>query len=126
MFAVGGALWALKVVFIGLNDAMGRDEGALPVPVLYVSAVFLLTVGATAVGIALLRRFPRWVQLLGAVSAVVALFLLYTVFDEVLKRAFKGVGPSWLHEELGIFATGVVCLVGGALLARRIWSPGPD
>ena len=124
VFAVGGALWVLKVVFITLNDAMGRDVDSLPVPVLYLSAVLLMAVGATAVGIALLRRFPWWVQLVGAFAAVVALFVLYSVLDGVLKPAFEGVGPSWLHEELGILATGFVCLVGGATLARRIARQG--
>jgi hypothetical protein len=120
VFAAGGALWVLKVAFITLNDAMGRGVDALPVPVLYLSAILLMVIGATAVGIALLRRFPSWVQLLGAVAAVVALFVLYTVLDGLLKPAFEGVGPSWLHEELGILATGAICLVGGTLLARRI------
>jgi hypothetical protein len=120
VFALGGALWVLKVIFIALNDAMGRETDALPVPVLYVSAVLLMTIGATAVGIAVLRRFPWWAQLLGAVAAVVALFVLYTVLDGVLKPAFEGVGPSWLHEELGILATGAICLIAGVLLARRI------
>lgn len=120
VFAAGGALWVLKVAFITLNDATGRGVDALPVPVLYLSAILLMAIGATAVGIALLRRFAWWVQLLGAVAAVVALFALYTVLDGVLKPAFEGVGPSWLHEELGILATGAICLAGGALLARRI------
>jgi len=120
VFAVGGALWVLKVACITLNDLLGRDFDALPVPVLYLSAVNLMTVGATAVGIALLRRFAWWVQLVGAVAAVVALFLLYTVLDEAFKSAFEGVRPSWLYEELGILATGAICLVGGVLLARRV------
>lgn len=120
MLAVGGALWVLKVAFIALNDAIGRDRGALPVPVFYVSAVVLMTVGAAAVGIAFLRPFPWWVQLLGALPALVALFVVYTVFDEVLKRALEGAGPSWLHQEAGIFATGAACLVGGTLLAGRL------
>jgi hypothetical protein len=120
VFAVGGALWVLKVIFIALNDATGRETDALPVPVLYLSAVLLMAIGATAVGIAVLRRFPWWAQLFGAVAAVVALFVLYTVLDGVLKPAFEGVGPSWLHEELGILATGAICLIAGVLLARRI------
>jgi hypothetical protein len=120
VFALGGALWVLKVIFIALNDAMGRETDALPVPALYLSAVLLMAIGATAVGIAVLRRFPWWAQLLGAVAAVVALFMLYTVLDGVLKPAFEGVGPSWLHEELGILATGAICLIAGVLLARRM------
>jgi hypothetical protein len=120
VFAAGGALWVLKVVFIALNDATGRDTDALPVPALYLSAVLLMAIGATAVGIAVLRRFPWWAQLLGGVAAVVALFVLYTVLDGVLKPAFEGVGPSWLHEELGILATGAICLIAGVLLARRM------
>ena len=123
VFALGGALWVLKVVVITLNDATGRATDALPVPVLYLSAVLLMGVGATAVGIALLRRFPWWVQLAGAVASVVALFLLYSALDGVLKPGFEGVGPSWLHEELGILATGAICLVGGVLLARSVASP---
>lgn len=123
VFAVGGALWVLKVVVITLNDLMGRDADAMPVPVLYLSAVIFMVVGSTAVGIALLRRFSWWVQLLGAVAAVVALFVLYTVLDEAFKSAFEGVGPSWLYEELGILATGAICLVGGVLLARTITRP---
>lgn len=123
VFAVGGALWVLKVAFIALNDVLGRDVDALPVPMLYTSAVLLMALGATAVGIALLRRFSWWVQLAGAVASVVALFLLYSALDGVLKPASEGVGPSWLHEELGILATGAICLVGGVLLARSA-SPG--
>jgi hypothetical protein len=42
------------------------------------------------------------------------------VLDAILKPTFEGVGPSWLHEELGILATGVICLIIGVLLARRI------
>jgi hypothetical protein len=120
VFAAGGALWILKVAFITLNDLLDRDVDAMPVPALYLSAVLLMAVGATAVGIAMLRHFPWWVQLLGAVAAVVALFVLYTVLDAALKPAFEGVGPSWLHEELGILATGSICFVGGLLLARVI------
>jgi hypothetical protein len=120
VFALGGALWVLKVVFITLNDAMGRATDALPVPILYVSAVLLMAVGATAVGIALLRRFPWWVQLLGALVAVFALGLLYAVLDGILKPAFEGVGPSWLYEELGILATGAICLAVGVLVGRRV------
>jgi hypothetical protein len=120
LFAAGGALWVLKVAVITLNDLMDREVDAMPVPVLYLSAVIAMAVGATAVGIALLRRFSWWVQLLGAVAAVVALFALYTVLDEVLKSAFEGVGPSWLYEELGILATGAICFVVGVLLARTM------
>ena len=125
VFAVGGALWVLKVAFIALNDATGRETDALPVPIFYLSAVLLLAIGATAVGIALLRRFAWWAQLLGAIAAVVALWALYTILDGILKPAFEGVGPSWLHEELGILATGAICLIGGVLLARRI-APEPS
>jgi hypothetical protein len=120
VFAAGGALWILKVAFITLNDLLDRNVDAMPVPVLYLSAVLLMAVGATAVGIAILRHFPWWVQLLGAVAAVVALFVLYAVLDAALKPAFEGVGPSWLHEELGILATGSICFVGGLLLARAL------
>jgi len=120
VFALGGALWVLKVVFITLNDAMGRATDALPVPILYVSAVLLMAVGATAVGIALLRRSPWWAQLLGAVVAVFVLGLLYAVLDGILRPAFEGLGPSWLHEELGILATGAICLAVGVLLGRRV------
>ena len=126
VFAIGGALWVLKVVVITLNDLMGRDTGAMPVPVLYLSAVALMVVGATAVGIALLRRFPWWVQLVGAVAAVVALFVLYTVLDEAFRSIFEGVGPSWMYEELGILATGAICLVGGVLLAQSMTRPGRE
>ena len=80
--ALGGALWVLEVAFITLNDALGRDTDALPVPVLYLSAVLLMAVGATAVGIGLLRRFTWWLQLLGAAAAVFALFLLYAGLDD--------------------------------------------
>jgi hypothetical protein len=120
VFALGGALWVLKVMFVTLNDAIGRATDALPVPVFYLSAVLLMVIGATAVGSAVLRRFPWWAQLLGAVAGVVALWALYIVLDGILKPTFDGVGPSWLHEELGILATGAICLVIGVVLARRI------
>ncbi len=125
VFALGGALWVLKVIFIALNDVLGRATDALPVPIFYLSAVLLMAVGATAVGIALLRRFAWWAQLLGAVAAVIALWALYTVLDGILKPTFEGVGPSWLHEELGILATGAICLVVGVFLARTTARPSP-
>jgi hypothetical protein len=120
LFAAGGALWVLKVVVITLNDLTGRDTDSMPVPVLYLSAVFAMAIGVTAVGIAVLRRSPWWAQVLGAVVAFFALFVLYTVLDETLKAAFDGVGPSWLHEELGILTTGAICLVVGVSLARAV------
>jgi hypothetical protein len=120
LFAAGGALWVLKVVTITLNDLTGRATDSMPVPALYLSAVFAMAIGATAVGIAVLRRFAWWAQLLGAVVAFFALFVLYAVLDETLKAAFDGVGPSWLHEELGILTTGAICLVVGVSLARAV------
>jgi hypothetical protein len=124
VFALGGVLWILKVVFITVNDLMDRDTDAMPVPFFYLAAVLLMTLGATAVGIAVFRRFPWWAQVLGAVAAVIALWALYTVLDGILKPTFEGVGPSWLHEELGIVATGAICLVVGLFLARRVGAPG--
>jgi hypothetical protein len=120
VFAGGGALWVLKVAFIALNDAMSRDIDTFPVPVFYLGAILLMVVGSTAVGIALVRRWPWWVQLLAAGAGVIGLFLLYTLLDAVLKAAFGDVGPSWLEDELGIVATGAVCLVGGVLLGRSV------
>ena len=113
VFAVGGALCVLKVVFIALNDAMGRDTDSLAVPVLSLSAILFVVVGATAVGIAVFRRFPLWAQLLGALAAIVAPWVLYAVVDGILKPTFEGVGPSWLHEELVILATGAICVAVG-------------
>jgi hypothetical protein len=120
LFAIGGALWILKVVVITLNDAAGRETDAMPVPVLYLAAIVAMAIGATAVGVALLRNGPVWAQLVGAVASFFALFVFYTVVDEVLKSAFEGVGPDWLYEELGILLTGAVALVLGVWLARTL------
>ena len=121
VFAAGGALWVLKVLFIALNDAMGRDIDSLPVPIFYLGAILLMTLGATGVGLALARNAPLWVQLLAAVGGVLGLFLLYTVLDAILEAVFGDAGPSWLRDELGIVATGIVVLIAGVLLARRTW-----
>jgi hypothetical protein len=118
IFALGGALWVLKVIMITLNYLMDRDVDAFGVPVLYLTAVALLFFGATAVGIALLRRYSWRVQLLGAVLAIPALIFGYSAIDALLKAALGDVGPWWLPDELGIVATGAVCLVGGVLLGR--------
>jgi hypothetical protein len=123
LFAVGGALWVLKVVVITVNHIFDRDPDAMPVPVLYLSAVVGMAIGAPAVGVALARRAPTWVQALAAVAAFLALFFFYTVVDELLKSSFEGVGPDWLHEELGILVTGTAALLVGALAARRLSSP---
>jgi hypothetical protein len=120
VFALGGAIWALKIVFITLNDVIGRPTDGFPVPIVYLSGILLMVVGATAVGIALLRRFPWWAQVLGAFAAVFALLALYVVLDGILKPTFEGVGPSWLYEEVGILATGAICLAGGVLLLRSV------
>ena len=123
VFALGGALWVLKVTLITANHLSGRDVDSFGVPVLYVAAVILLAIGATAVGAALLRRYRWWAQLLGAVVAIPALIFLYEAIDAVLKGLFGDVGPSWLADELGIVATGALCLVGGVLLGRAVGMP---
>jgi hypothetical protein len=123
LFALGGALWVLKVTLITVNHVQGRDVDSLGVPVLYVTAVLLLAIGATAVGAALLRRHPWWAQLLAAVAAVPALIFLYEAIDTLLKSVAGNAGPGWLADELGIVATGALCLVGGVLLARAAGSP---
>jgi hypothetical protein len=123
VFALGGALWVLKVTLITANHLSGRDVDSFGVPVLYVAAVILLAIGATAVGAALLRRYRWWAQLLAAVVAIPALIFLYQAIDAVLKGLFGDVGPSWLADELGIVATGALCLVGGALLGRAAGMP---
>ena len=123
VFALGGALWVLKVTLITANHLSGRDVDSFGVPVLYFAAVILLAIGATAVGAALLRRYPWWAQLLAAVVAIPALIFLYQAIDAVLKGLFGDVGPSWLADELGIVATGALCLVGGALLGRAVGMP---
>jgi hypothetical protein len=64
VFALGGALWVLKVTLITANHLMDRDVDAFGVPVLYVAALTLLASGATAVGAALVRRYAWWAQLL--------------------------------------------------------------
>jgi hypothetical protein len=120
VFAVGGALWALKVAVIALNDALGRDIDSFPVPVFYLGAILLMVAGSTAVGIALARKWPWWAQVLAAVAGVIGLFLLYTLLDAVLKAGFGDAGPSWLRDELGIVATGAVCLVAGVSLGRKM------
>jgi hypothetical protein len=123
VFALGGALWVLKVSLITANYLIGRDVDSSGVPVLYVAAVSLLAIGATAVGAALLRRYPWWAQLLAAVVAVPALIFLYQAIDAVLKSLAGDVGPSWLPDELGVVATGALCLVGGVLLGRAVGMP---
>jgi hypothetical protein len=102
------------------NDALDRDVDALPVPVFYLGAILMMVVGSTAVGIALVRNSAWWVQVLAAIAGVIGLFLLYSLLDSVLKGAFGDAGPSWLADELGIVATGAVCLVGGVLLGRSM------
>jgi len=123
VFALGGALWVLKVTLITANHLSGRDVDSFGVPVLYVAAVILLAIGATAVGAALVRRYPRWAQVLAAVVAIPVLIFLYQAIDAVLKGLFGDVGPWWLPEELGIVATGALCLVGGVLLGRAVGMP---
>jgi TRAP-type uncharacterized transport system fused permease subunit len=124
VFALGGALWVLKVTLITANHLLGRDVDASGVPVLYVAAVTLLALGATAVGAALARRRPWWAQVLAAACAIPALILVYSVVDAVLKGIFGDAGPSWLADELGIVATGALCLAVGVLLGRTAGSPG--
>lgn len=123
VFALGGALWVLKVMLITANHLMGRDVDAFGVPVLYVGAVTLLAIGATAVGAALLRRYPGWAQLLAGVVAIPVLVLVYGVLDSALKGIAGDVGPSWLPDELGVAATGALCLFGGLLLGRAVGPP---
>jgi hypothetical protein len=120
VFALGGALWVVKVTLITANHLMGRDIDSFGVPVLYIAAVTLLASGATAVGAALLRHYPGWAQLLGAVVAIPALIFIYQGIDAVLKGLAGDVGPAWLPDELGIVATGALCLVGGVLLGRAV------
>ena len=117
LFALGGALWVLKVALIALNDALGRAIDALPVPIFYLTAILLMVIGATAVGIALVDARAWWVRLIAAAVSVVAWFVLYAALDSLLKAAFETTDPDWLRDELGIVSTGAVCLLVGLWLA---------
>jgi hypothetical protein len=119
VFALGGALWVLKVALIAANDALERDIDALPVPIFYLSAIALMVIGASAVGIAFVYERAWWLQLVAALVAVVAWFVLYTALDGLLKTAFEETDPEWLRDELGIVSTGAVCLLLGLSLAWR-------
>jgi hypothetical protein len=123
LFALGGALWVLKVTLITVNHLQGRDVDSLGVPVLYITAVLVLAIGAPAVGAALLRRRPWWMQVMAAIAAIPALFFLYEAIDTLMKSVAGDVGPGWLADELGIVATGALCLVGGFLLVRTVGPP---
>jgi hypothetical protein len=120
IFALGGALWVLKVAVIALNDALDRDTDAFPVPVFYLGAVLLLVVGSTGTAMALVRSSRWWVQMLAGAAGIIGVFLLYSVLDGALKAAVGDAGPSWLEDELGIVATGMVALVVGVVLAQRM------
>ena len=102
LFALGGALWVIKVLLITVNHMQGRDVDSLGVPVFYVAAVALLAIGSAAVGGRALRRKPWWAQLLAAIAAIVALLFLYQAIDALLKNMAGDAGPWWLAEELGI------------------------
>ena len=124
LFALGGALWVLKVCLITVNHLQGRDPDSFGVPVLFIGGVTLLALGVTAVGAALVRHYAWWLQLLAAIAAVPALVLLYEAIDALLKGVAGDVGPAWLADELGIVTTGALCLVGGVLLGRAVGTSG--
>ena len=58
VFALGGALWVVKVAFIATNDGFERDIDALPVPIFYLTAIALMVIGARL----LLGKPPRFPQ----------------------------------------------------------------
>jgi hypothetical protein len=99
---------------------MGRDLDALGVPILYLTAVTLLLIGAPAVGAAIVRRRPRWMQVLAGVGALLVLIFGYQAIDAMLKGAFAEIEPWWLPDELGIVVTGTLCLIGGTFLSRTL------
>ena len=112
---VGGLGWLVKVALIWGNGGTNTDQGL--VAVCYFVGVGGLIVAAAAAGAWLTASRPVVVRVLTGIMGVVAIFLLFTIFDAVLSPLARD--GHWFQEEVEIVATALVGLVL-ALAARPL------
>lgn len=117
LLAAGGLSWMIKIGIIVATD--GRIITTGPAAALMTAGLVLLPLGAAGVGAGLARHAHvglRAVAALGAVALLVAGSVALGIAGSTL---FRGSGPSYLAEEAGLFAAGVVWFAVGLRTLRH-------
>lgn len=110
---IGGTTWLLKVLVLVLA---GGVEGPLDLALFYVGALLLL-IGATGLGLWLVRPRSRATQVVTVIVSIVALLVGF-VASTMLTEAIFGAG-TLAGGEGGIVLVALLGLCGGGLASRR-------
>lgn len=116
VLAAGGFAWTTKMAVIAASDGATSGIADPVTSVLWITGVALMTIGTAAALVGLLRRRHLLLRVLGALGGVVLWAVTYTVVESIAMAVVaEGTGPVWLHEEIGILATGVLLMTVGLL-----------
>ncbi len=118
MLAVGGLCWVLKFIVIAATEGALNGTPATVAGLLYVTAVSLMVLGMAGLGVTLLSGRHWALRVLGAVGGLVGWVLSYAVIETLAQAVVGDTDPLWMHEEIGIVATGAILMTVGLLLAR--------
>jgi hypothetical protein len=116
VLAAGGFAWTTKMAVIAASDGATSGIADPVTAVLWITGVALMAFGTAAVAVGLLRRRHPLLRVLGAAGGLVLWAVTYTVVESIAMAVVtEGTGPVWLHEEIGILATGVLLMTVGLL-----------
>jgi hypothetical protein len=114
VLAAGGFAWTTKMAVIAATDGATSGIADPTTAALWIAGVALMASGSAAVLAGLLRRRHPLLRVLGALGGVVLWAVTYTVVESIAMAVVaEGTGPVWLHEEIGILATGVLLMTAG-------------
>lgn len=119
MLAAGGLCWVVKFVVIAATDGAESGLADTLTGLLYLAAVALMAAGAAGLGAALLAGRNPVLRLGGAVGGIAAWWAAYVGFESVAQAVVGATDPVWLHDEIGVVATGAVLMTVGLLIATR-------
>jgi hypothetical protein len=119
VLAAGGFCWTTKMAVIAATDGATRGIPDTVTAILWFAGVALMAIGMGAVAVALLDRRHIALRILAGLAGPFAWAVTYMALETAAQGLVgEGAGPSWLHEEIGILATGVALMATGLWLAR--------
>jgi hypothetical protein len=113
LLLAGGLSWIVKIGVIVAND--GRIITTGPAALLMSAGLVLLGLGAAVIGAWLARRAHPVLRLLAALAAVGVLVACSIALGWGGSTLFRGRGPAYLAEEVGLLTAALLwCAFGAA------------
>lgn len=120
VLAAGGFAWMTKMAVIAASDGANSGVPDTATAILWTAGVVLMAFGTAGVVAALLWRRHVLLGVLGVPVGLVAWAVTFVLIEAAAQVVVaKGTGPVWLHEEIGILATGAVLTAAGLFGIRR-------